>query len=178
MLDGLHPSRRITDSFAVVKVPDFPNVQIYADNQLVAKTDASGEALIPRLRAYEKNAISLEQLDLPFDAKVGTLSLDAVPYFRSGMVLQFPVTHARDALLTLKLENGSDLPAGATVQIAGQNETFPVGNDGVVYLTGLAAQNRLRANWRGQDCDITVPFPSSTEPLPDLGTFVCKGVQP
>ncbi|WP_425219792.1 fimbria/pilus outer membrane usher protein [Ralstonia solanacearum] len=178
VLDGLHPSRRITDSFAVVKVPDFPNVQIYADNQLVAKTDASGEALIPRLRAYEKNAISLEQLDLPFDAKVGTLSLDAVPYFRSGMVLQFPVTHARDALLTLKLENGSDLPAGATVQIAGQNETFPVGNDGVVYLTGLAAQNRLRANWRGQDCDITVPFPSSTEPLPDLGTFVCKGVQP
>ncbi|MGM3276676.1 fimbria/pilus outer membrane usher protein [Ralstonia sp. 24A2] len=178
VLDGFHPTRRITDSFAVVKVPDFPNVGIYADNQLVAKTDASGEALIPRLRAYEKNAISLEQLDLPFDAKVGTLSLDAVPYFRSGMVLQFPVTHAHDALLTLKLENGSDLPAGATVQIAGQNETFPVGNDGVVYLTGLAAQNRLRASWRGQDCDITVPFPTGAQPLPDLGIFVCKGVQP
>jgi len=178
VLDGLHPSRRITDSFAVVKVPDFPNVRIYADNQLVAKTNPGGDALIPRLRAYEKNAISLEQLDLPFDAKVGSLSLEAVPYFRSGMVLEFPVTHARDALLTLKLENGSDLPAGATVQIAGQKEAFPVGNDGVVYLTGLAAQNRLHASWLGKSCDITVPFAPGTEPLPDLGIFVCKGVQP
>ncbi len=178
ILDGLHLSRRISDSFAVVKVPDFPNVRIYADNQLVAKTNASGEALIPRLRAYEKNAISLEQLDLPFDAKVGGLSLDAVPYYRSGMVLDFPVTHAHDALLRLKLDNGSDLPAGATVQITGQKEAFPVGNDGVVYLTGLAAQNRLQASWRGQACDISVPFNPGAEPLPDLGVFVCKGVQP
>lgn len=178
VLDGLHATRRVTDSFAVVKVPDFPNVQIYADNQLVAKTDASGEALIPRLRAYEKNAVSLEQSDLPFDAKVGALSLDAVPYFRSGMVLEFPVTHARDALLTLKLENGGDLPAGASVQITGQKESFPVGNDGVVYLTGLSTQNRLHASWRGQSCDISVPFAPGTEPLPNLGSFVCKGVQP
>ncbi|QUP56920.1 fimbria/pilus outer membrane usher protein (plasmid) [Ralstonia syzygii] len=178
VLDGPHPSRRITDSFAVVKVPDFPNVRIYADNQLVAQTDAGGEALIPRLRAYEKNAISLEQLDLPFDAKVGALSLDAVPYFRSGMVLEFPVAHAHDALLTLRLENGGDLPAGAIVQIDGQRESFPVGNDGVVYLTGLSAQNRLHASWRGQSCDISVPFVPGTEPLPDLGSFVCKGVQP
>lgn len=178
VLDGPHPSRRITDSFAVVKVPDFPNVRIYADNQLVAQTDAGGEALIPRLRAYEKNAISLEQLDLPFDAKVGALSLDAVPYFRSGMVLEFPVAHAHDALLTLRLENGGDLPAGAIVQIDGQRESFPVGNDGVVYLTGLSAQNRLHASWRGQSCDISVPFVPGTEPLPDLGNFVCKGVQP
>jgi outer membrane usher protein len=178
LLGGVHLSRRITDSFALVKVPDFPNVRLYADNQLVGRTDASGEALLPRLRAYEKNPISIEQMDLPFDAKVKTLSIDAVPYYRSGMILAFPVTHARDALLTVTLDDGAHLPAGAEVTVAGQSETFPVGLNGQVYLTGLSAQNQLHATWRGQACDMTVPFSSQTDPLPDLGTFVCKGVRP
>jgi outer membrane usher protein len=177
ILDGIHLTRRITDSFAVVKVPDFPNVRVYADNQLVGKTGAGGEALVPRLRAFEKNSISIEQMDLPFDAKVGTLSMDAVPRFRSGMVLEFPVSHAHDAVLTLALDDGSRLPVGATVKVDGQAQDFPVGHDGVVYLTGLSALNRLHAGWRGQHCDVEVPFPAGAEPLPDLGTFVCKGVR-
>jgi outer membrane usher protein len=177
ILDGIHLTRRITDSFAVVKVSDFPNVGIYADHQLVGKTGADGEALVPRLRAYEKNSISLEQMDLPFDAKVGALSMDTVPHFRSGMVLKFPVTHAHDAVLTLTLDDGSHLPAGATVKVEGQGQEFPVGHDGVVYLTGLSAQNHVRASWRGQYCDVTVPLPKGAEPLPDLGTFTCKGVR-
>ncbi|WP_232439826.1 FimD/PapC C-terminal domain-containing protein [Burkholderia ubonensis] len=171
-------SRQITDSFALVKVPSFANVGILADNQLVAHTDASGVVLLPRLRAYESNPISIEQADLPFDTKIGTLKLDAVPYFRSGMALEFPVSRSRGAVLTLDLENGAHLPAGAIVTVDGQKEAFPVGHDGVVYLTGLSEQNRLRATWRDQQCDLTVRFPAGDDPLPDLGTHLCKGVTP
>jgi outer membrane usher protein len=178
LLDGVHLSRRITDSFGVVEIPDFPNVRIYADNQLMGRTDDNGEVLLPRLRAYEKNEISMEQADLPLDAKVGSLSMDAVPYFRSGTVVRFPITRAHDALLSITLDDGTPLPAGALVRIAGQDEDFPVGHDGVVYLTGLAANNRLRATWREQSCELTVPFPAKSEPLPDLGTYVCTGVRP
>jgi outer membrane usher protein len=174
LLDGVHLTRRITDSFAVVKVPDFPNVRIYADNQPIGRTDANGSALVPRLRAYEENAISLEQMDLPLDARIGTLQMDAMPRFRSGMILEFPVSHARDAVMTLMLDDGGHLPPGATVKIEGQREEFPVGHDGVVYLTGLSAQNQLHASWRGHQCEVAVPFPPEAEPLPDLGTFVCK----
>jgi outer membrane usher protein len=162
----------------VVEIPDFPNVRIYADNQLMGRTDDNGEVLLPRLRAYEKNEISMEQADLPLDAKVGSLSMDAVPYFRSGTVVRFPITRAHDALLSITLDDGTPLPAGALVRIAGQDEDFPVGHDGVVYLTGLAANNRLRATWREQSCELTVPFPAKSEPLPDLGTYVCTGVRP
>lgn len=176
LLNGVHLARRITDSFALVKLPEFPHVRVYQDNQLVGRTNANGQILLPRLRAYEKNPISIEQMDLPFDAKVGTLSIDAVPYYRSGMVVQFPVTHAHDALLTIDLEDGTPLPAGAEVRLSNQAEAFPVGRDGEVYLTGLVAQNRLRASWRDQSCDIAVSYPASSDPLPRLGTFVCKGV--
>lgn len=171
-------SRQITDSFALVKMPGFANVGILADNQLVARTDASGVALLPRLRAYESNPISIEQADLPFDATIGTLKLDAVPYFRSGMALVFPITRSRGAMLTLDLENGAPLPAGAIVTIAGQKDAFPVGRDGVVYVTGLSEQNHLHAAWRDRQCDATVRFPAGDDPLPDLGTHLCKGVTP
>lgn len=171
-------SRRITDSFAVVQVPDYPNVRIYADNQPIATTGSDGSALVPRLRPYEKNSVRIEQADLPLDAQIDAVQIDAVPYFRSGLLLQFPVKRSRGALLTVVLENGEPLPAGAVAQIVGEKNEFPAGLRGEVYLTGLAASNRLRVTWRGQSCAFTVPFPDTPEPLPHLGTYTCTGVKP
>jgi outer membrane usher protein len=175
-------SRRITDSFAVVQVPDYSGVGIYADNQLVARTDADGNALLPRLRPYQKNTVRIEQADLPLDAQIDAVQLDAVPYFRSGLLLKFPVKRSRGALLTVVLENGEPLPSGAQVRILGgytqENEAFPTGLRGEVYLTGLAARNRLRVTWLEQSCEFVLPFPESADPLPHLGTYICTGVEP
>ena len=175
-------SRRITDSFAVVQVPDYSGVRIYADNQLVARTDANGNALVPILRSYEKNSVRIEQADLPFDAQIDAVQLDVVPYFRSGQLVKFPVKRSRGALLTVVLENDEPLPAGAQVQIIGdnivENEIFPSGVRGQVYLTGLATSNQLRAAWGQQSCEFTLSFPETTDPLPHLGTYVCSGVKP
>jgi outer membrane usher protein len=175
-------SRRITDSFAVVQVPDYSGVGIYADNQLVARTDADGNALLPRLRPYQKNTVRIEQADLPLDAQIDAVQLDAVPYFRSGLLLKFPVKRSRGALLTVVLENGEPLPAGALAQIIGdnveENGVFPAGMGGELFLTGLTASNRLRVTWLEQSCEFMLPFPESTEPLPHLGTYICTGVEP
>jgi outer membrane usher protein len=174
-------SRRITDSFAVVQVPDYSGVGIYADNQLVARTDADGNALLPRIRPYQKNLVRIEQADLPLDAQIDAIQLDAVPYFRSGLLLSFPVKRSRGALLTVILENGEPLPVGAQVQIVGgntkDNEVFPTGLRGEVYLTGLATNNRLRVTWLDQNCEFMLPYPESTEPLPHLGTYICTGLE-
>jgi outer membrane usher protein len=178
-LEGVHPSRRISDSFAVVNLPDLPDVRVYADNQPMGRTDAAGKILLPRLRPYERNAISIEAMDLPFDARLASLSMEAVPPWRSGLALRFPVTRERGATLTLKLDDGSPMPAGATVSLVGQNASFPVGHGGVVYLTGLSEANRLRASWRGQTCEIALsPAPGRDDPLPDLGEMLCSGVHP
>ncbi len=171
-------TRRISDSFAVVQVPDYPNVRIYADNQPIATTDGAGRALVPRLRPYERNPVRIEQADLPLDAQIDAVQIDAVPYFRSGLLLQFPVKRSRGALITVVLESGEPLPAGAVAQIAGEKEEFPAGLRGELYLTALAASNRVHVSWRGQSCEFTVPFPETTEPLPHLGSYTCSGVKP
>lgn len=171
-------SRRIDQSFAVARIPDYPNVRILVDNQPAGRTDASGNALIPRLRAYDRNVISIDQRDVPLDAEIGALKLEAVPYFRSGVGLRFPIKRSRGATLTIQLDDGKPLPVGASVQIVGEDKTYAVGYDGEAYVVGLGPTNRLRASWRGQSCEFDVPFTASTDPLPHLGTFICKGVKP
>jgi outer membrane usher protein len=179
MLGGdVFMSRRIDQSFAVARIPDYPNVRILTDNQPAGRTDASGNALIPRLRAYDRNVISIDQRDLPLDAEIGTLKLPAVPYFRSGVEIKFPVKRSRGATLTILLEDGSPLPVGASVQEVGKEEVYPVGYDGQVYSSGLGTVTRLNATWNSRVCTFDVRFAASTEPLPDLGTFICNGVTP
>ncbi len=171
-------SRRIDQSFAVVRMPDFPDVHLLADNQAAGRTDANGNALIPRLRAYDVNVISIDQRDLPMNAQIGALKAEAVPYFRSGMAVEFPIKRSQGATFTVRQEDGALLPVGALVQESGTATVYPVGYDGEVYVTGLGPSTRLRATWGSRSCEFVVSFKPSADPLPDLGLFICKDVNP
>lgn len=178
LADHVFPSRRIDDSFAVAEVGEERDVRMYRENQLVGQTDAKGYLLVPGLRAYQNNTIRVEQADLPLDITIDAMQVQAVPNFRSGVLLQFPVQRPRGALLSVRLESGEPLPTGVLVQVTGQEEEFPSGLHGEVYVTGLAATNRLRANWAGKTCEFTVPYSQTSDPLPRLGPYVCKSVAP
>jgi outer membrane usher protein len=169
-------SRRIDQSFAVARVPGYAGVRVLADNQVAAHTDAKGNALIPRLRAYDSNVISIDQRDLPMDAEIGALSVRAVPYFRSGVDVRFPIRRTQGATLTIVLEDGLPLPPGAVVRVMGQASDAMVGSDGEVYVVNLEPDNRLRADWHGQHCEFDVALVPGADPLPDLGRFTCKGI--
>jgi outer membrane usher protein len=170
-------SRTLDGSFAVVRVGDYPNVRVFKDNQPAGSTNADGYAVLPRLRPYERNPIGIEQNDLPFDAKIGALKLEAVPYYRSGVLVDFPVQRVRAGTFRVVLEDGSDLPSGALARFEGRGPEFPVALHGEAYLEGFEATNRIRVTWKGQSCVLDVPYPKTAEPLPDLGKFLCKGVK-
>jgi outer membrane usher protein len=171
-------SRRIDQSFAVVRIPDYPNVRILADNQPAGRTNKQGNALIPGLRAYDSNVIAIDQRDLPLDSEINTLKLEAVPYFRSGIEIKFPIKHSRGATLKILLEDGKPIPVGSLVQQIGKIESYTVGYEGEVYVVDLAETTMLRATWNKQSCEFVVRYIASADPLPDLGNFICKGVTP
>src|SRR5436853_10865 len=171
-------SRALTDSFGVVRVADYPDVRVLQDNQVVARTDSQGYAVLPRLRAYDRNQVSIDHNDLPFDATLDRLRLDAVPYLRSGVLFDFPVHRVRAATLHVLLEDGTPLPSGALARFEGKDKQFPVALRGEAYLEGFEQTNRIVFTWRGQSCTLEVPYPRSSDLLPELGTFVCKGVMP
>jgi outer membrane usher protein len=169
-------SRQIIDSFGVVRVADYEGVGILQDNQPVGRTDADGYAVLPLLRAFDINRISIEERDLPMDAQVDKLKMEAVPFFRSGLLLDFPVRRSHGATLYIRLDDGRPIPSGAIVRVVGRDEEFPVALEGEAYLTGLEDHNHLRTTWKGRSCDLEVDFPRTADPLPNLGTFVCHGV--
>jgi outer membrane usher protein len=175
---GVFPTRLITSSFGLVQVPGVAGVTVYADNQSVGVTDKNGDALLPVLRPYENNPVSLDAQTLPLAAQVNSLNQNAVPRFSSGAVVKFPITSSRGATFTVKFEDGQPLPAGATVRIVGQQQDFPVGLNGEVYLTGLEAHNVIEATWDDKRCRTNLDMRQSRDPLPDLGTFICKRVLP
>src|SRR5207247_1546820 len=153
---GGHPflSRALTDSFGVVRVADYSNVRVLQDNQLVAQTDGQGYAVLPRLRAYDRNQVSIDHNDLPFDAILDRLRLDAVPYLRSGVLLEFPVRRVRAGTLHVLLEDSTPLPSGALARFEGKDKQFPVALRGEAYLEGFEQTNRIVFTWRGQSCTL------------------------
>lgn len=173
-MDGtLHLSRDMDQSFAVVSVGDFEGVKIYADNQHVATTDQDGRALVPRLRPYEKNPLRIDVEDLPLDARIEQVEYQAVPYFRSGLLVDFEVSRSRNAIFRLLRASGEPVPAGAVVFLP-SGDQFPVGYDGEAFVTGAVSGKTLTAGWNGTRCVFELILPDTEDPLPDLGTITCE----
>jgi outer membrane usher protein len=176
--DRLYVSRKLDESFAVVQVGDFANVHIYADNQVVAQTDSSGTALVPRIRAYERNPLGIDQADLPLDVDIDTLQKNAIPYRRSGVLVTFDLHRSLGALVSLVEEDGLPIPVGAVAVVGGNDTEFPVGTKGETYLTGLSPSSVVHVSWPGKACEAKVVFTPSADPLPKLGPLVCQAVAP
>jgi outer membrane usher protein len=171
-LDGeLHAARQVTGSFAVVDVAGIANLPVYMDNQLVTHTDEQGRALLPELRSYETNRIEVEPTELPLDTSIDTRVLTITPGYRSGLIVRFPVERVRAGTFRLLDEAGRALPAGAVVQL--QDKQFPVGQDGMTYVTGYDHGMGATASWKGGQCHFRVPPPPDGDPLPDVGALTC-----
>lgn len=170
-------SRTLNDAFAVAHVPGFANVGISLNNQTVARTNTAGYALLPRLLPYQANVVALDIGDLPLDTQIEATQLDAVPYFRSGLLLRFPVQPANGALITLVLEDGMPMPVGSIVSFVGKLEQFIVAERGEAYVTGLTEKNRLRATWRDQSCEFNVELKGAQGGQPRVGPIACAGVR-
>jgi outer membrane usher protein len=174
LMDGeLHATRTVTDGFATVEVGGIPNITIYAENQPVAVTDSDGIALVPNLRSWDINRLSVDPLQLPLDAAVANPQVRIVPPYRSGVLVSFPVKRERTALFRLLRTDGSPVPPGAVVKF--QDEEFPVGLDGLTYVTGYDHGTSGEAHWNGGHCAFRVPPPPpGDEPQPDLGKITCR----
>lgn len=201
---GVYLSRRIEDSFAVVHVGGFPNVGVALENQPVARTDAKGDAFISGLRAFEKNHLSFDQADLPFDVEIDAVSMTVAPPRRSGVAVSFPVRRQRAASLKLVLEESvpdsagtgnaaSDagkaqvtrkvIPAGSIITLAGSDQSMVVGFGGRVFLENYDDKVDQVLEWSDRRCIIHARAGTTGKGgageaapaiLPDLGTVICR----
>ena len=179
LADGyLFATRRVDDSFAVAEVAGYGDVGIGLGSNVLTRTNSAGIALIPRMNAYQNNAIRIDPAELPLSAEIDSIEQVVVPARRSAVKVVFPVRSGRAALIRLIFDDGEPAPLGAVVKIEGDNQDFYVARRGEAFVTGLQqAINQLRLTWNDKQCQFSVIMPP---PSPDevvrLGPLQCKGV--
>lgn len=171
-------SRRIDQgAFAVVRVGDVAGAEVSLSNQVVAKTNSKGLALVTGLLPYQRNALSLDPDDLPLEAEIGGVHATSVPYARSGAYVEFPVIRRRNALVVLTQVDGSPVPAGARVSLGPGLAEFTVAMRGEVYLTDIADDNPLEVRWTHGACAVNLRI-GTLRPGPTPSTsLICRGTR-
>ncbi|WP_167737577.1 fimbria/pilus outer membrane usher protein [Sphingomonas parva] len=167
-------SRTIGSSFAAVKVGDFQGVKVYADNQLVAVTDASGTAIIPALRPFERNVIRIDESDLPLDVTLASNELAVRPFAKAATLVRFAAERSGGVLMRVLLEDGRPLPPGAQVLAEGSDRVHVSAGNGQVYVDGLGGPTRLTASWPGGRCSFVAARPSGDDAQPRLENLICS----
>lgn len=178
-IDGhVFASRRLQESFALVEVKGYSDVGVGFQGTTFSHTDKDGLTLIPRLQPYQVNNIRLNANDLPFSAEIDSIEQQAVPTWRSGVKVSFPVRSGRGALIKIVLDDGQPAPAGAQVELPGDNKEFFVARRGEAFVTGLQTDNTLTLSWKGQQCRLVVTLPpGQPDEIPRVGPLACKGVK-
>jgi outer membrane usher protein len=161
-------------SFAVVKVGDLKDVPVYRSNQIAATTNSSGLALVTNLLPYQKNQLTIDPSELPFNVEIKGVKEMATPYARSGLLVEFPVRRSHNALVALHRSDGTPVPGGARVTASPSGLTFIVARRGQVYLTDLESENRIAVQWQDGHCDLAINLPTEGPAEPLIGPLTCE----
>lgn len=134
---------RVDDAFGIVDAGG-PGVEVQFENRPVGKTNSRGRLLVPDLRSYEPNNLSIDPANLPLNSTINSTREVVMPHRGSGVVVKFDVqADIATALVSLRTENGEYTETGSVVTTENGTESFAVGYDGQAYLTGLSGTVEL-----------------------------------
>ncbi|MET0746695.1 MAG: fimbria/pilus outer membrane usher protein [Rhizobium sp.] len=172
---GVFASNRIDDAFAIVDA-GAPNVAVQYENRPAGTTNGNGKLLVPQLRAYQGNNISIDPTNLPLDAVVNNTRNLVMPADRSGIVVKFDVdVNASAALVAFSGPDGKPVEMGASGQATPDAAPFVIGYDGQALVENLVAVNHVTITLRdGSTCNSTFkynPQPGKQVNIPDA---ICK----
>lgn len=167
---------RIDDAFAVVDA-GAPGVDILLENRPIGQTNRRGKILLPNLRSYDVNNITLDPSNLPVDARIDTTKQTVTPTERAGAVVNFKVeTGGQVALVTLKDESGQFIETGSTGKIDGERD-FVVGYDGQAYLDNIGETHRLSITQPTKgECEAQITVSPAAKTRATLEA-ICRSVQ-
>ena len=117
------------------------------------------------------------QVEVRFDLiRQGPLVLDdlAVPYSRSGLMIDFPVSLSRGATVRVLDSSGEPLPAGTQLRSTDGSSSGQIARDGLAYITGLGiGEIEFLAEVPNAECRFVIEISENFELLPYLGETIC-----
>jgi outer membrane usher protein len=175
--EGVFFTRTISDSFAIAKVGNFKNVDVYHNNQFIDKTNAKGVVFVPSIPSYIDSRIRLDEQTLPLSAAFSDTTFIVNPKRKSGVVANFDITRAHIAEMQLVDTAGVHLEQDADVKVEGIEDELFVGYDGKVYIPNLRDLKQVKgAACKNENCchfDIPIEGMENIEII-DLGVQKCQ----
>jgi len=142
-------SRPIRDAFAVVDVGE-PGIPVRYENRKEAVTGRNGKAILPRLRSWERNRVSIDTENLPVDVAPTHTKETVIPASQNGVVVSF-ASQGDSAIVVFRDANGNFVPAGTEGRAGDGEEPFVVGFDGQAFINGLRARNSVTLTYTNGD---------------------------
>ncbi len=179
-VDGaLFPSNTISDSFAVVDTSGLEHVHVFEENREIGSTNSKGRLLIPDLRSFDVNHLTIEPTDVPLDSTLSVVARQVRPQDRSGVVVKFPVKVSHAALLRLADDKtGEPIPVGSTATFRNTGVIVPVGYDGEAYIEDLSLHNDIAVERpNGQRCEVIFDYRPVQGEIPTIGPLACQDEQ-
>jgi len=128
-----------------------PDVDVFYENRPVATTGKSGMVLIPYLRAYQNNTISIDAKNLAADADVPRTKAVVTPRDRGAALVKFGISEAaQNALVVVKGADGKPIAVGSRARLADGGDEEISGYGGELYLRGLKPTNVLLVERDGE----------------------------
>jgi outer membrane usher protein len=171
---GVFASNTIYDSFAVVDA-GVPDVPVLLQNNPAATTGRNGKALVPGLRSYAANKVSIDVTSLPVDASVSGTDETVIPARRSGVTVNFNGGVKSSALIILRDAEGRHVAPGAVAALNGGAAENVLGYDGQLWLEGLAPSNSLTVQTvDGGACSASFSYAPDPGNQVTIDPVVCK----
>jgi outer membrane usher protein len=176
---GIYLSPPVTQSYALVKVPDTPGVAVYLENQYVGKTNAKGDLLVPDLLPNFGNPIRIDDKDVPFNTDIQTIEQLIAPAVNAGAVVTFAAErlHALTGTIVVDRAGTSIVPKYGQLTIRGKSfhAESALGDLGEFYLENVPpGKYAARVLFKGGACDFDFTSPATSKALDKVGELHCR----
>lgn len=156
--EGLTLGQQLGETSVLVAAPGAADTRL--ENETGVRTDWRGYTIKPYASVYRENRVALDTSSLGDNTDVDSAVAQVVPT-RGAIVRAGFKGYTGSRILMTLTHNGKPLPFG-TLVTAGERSGI-VGDDGQVYLSGMAAEGVARAEWgsgSGQQCKVSYRLPA------------------
>ena len=143
---GITLANQMTDTIGIVEAIGAEGARV--TNNVGTTINSSGYAVLPFLLPYRLNSINIDPDDaVSPDVEFKSTSESIAPRLNSVVMIRFQTVGGRPILITAHVAGGSVVPFGASVYDAQGGEVGLAGQDGGIYLRGIAETGTLTARW-------------------------------
>lgn len=142
---GITWSQSLGEAAALVQAPAAEGARLGQASGV--RIDREGFAVVPSLRAFHTNSVSIDPSGMAMDVELKESVLRVVPTAGAVTLLKFETVSGRAVVIKARQQSGKPLPFAAQVLDDQGREVGVIGQASKAFVRGIAESGRLTVAW-------------------------------